>query len=193
MTIELQGFWLSLWGRTPESSTIVELQTDQPWKFLPPGTFRKSGKGFEAYNIRSVTVELMAKYLPFILYSVGLAVAPKASESTCTHLHLPPGGLNITAGQDSPAKPLTLRFPVGSLIYKTFDREPWQLNEALIATQVPRFTAEGWCRRTFHYDDPARVFQASAIVYRDQQDRIVFVEEFNRQGDDIVTERFSLQ
>lgn len=193
MTIELQGFWLSLWGRTPESSSIVELQTDQPWKFLPPGTFRKSGKDFEAYNIRSVTVALMAEHLPFILYSVGLAVAPKASEPTCTHLHLPPGGLNINADQDSPAKSLTLRFPVGSLIYKTFDREPWQLNEALIATAVPDFTAKGWCRRTFHYDDPARVFQPSAIVYHDQQDRIVFVEEFNRQGDDIVTERFSLQ
>jgi hypothetical protein len=135
----------------------------------------------------------MAEYLPFVLYSVGLTVAPKGSELTRTHLHLPPGGININAGQDSPAKPLALRFPVGSLIYKTFNREPWQLNEALIATAVPCVTAVGWCRRTFHYDDPARVFQPSAVVYRDQQDRIFFVEEFNRQGDDIVTERFSLQ
>jgi len=66
-------------------------------------------------------------------------------------------------------------------------------DEALIATPVSHFTANGWCRRTFHYDDPARVFQPTAIVYRDRLDAIVFVEEFNRQGDTIVTERFSLQ
>ena len=199
MTIELQGFWLSLWGRTLDSSAFGELQTGQPRKFLPPGTFCKPALAKdedklveEAYNIRSIVVELPGECLPFILYTLRLSDSPDSVGQNHRKLTLPIGGLVIRPE----AKPATLRFPVGTLLLRLerpCTENQWRCDRALIATAVPRFTAEGWCRRTFHYDDPARVFQPSAIVYRDQQDRIVFVEEFNRQGDDIVTERFSLQ
>lgn len=199
MTIELQGFWLSLWGKTLDSSAFVELQTGQPRKFLPPGTFCKPALTKyedmpieEAYNIRSIAVELPGECLPFILYTVKLSDNPNSVGSNHRTLTLPVGGLVISPE----ANPATLRFPVGTLLLRLerpCTENQWRCDRALIATPVPRFTAEGYCRRTFHYDDPARVFQPSAIVYRDQQDRIVFVEEFNRQGDDIVTERFSLQ
>jgi hypothetical protein len=203
MAIETQGFWLSLWGRTLDSSANMELQTSQPRKFLPPGTFCKPAKAFvidvlieEAYNIRSVAVDLPGECLPFILYTVKLADNPNAAGTNHRKLSLPTGGLIINPNRETPAKSVTLRFPVGTLLLRLerpCTENQWCRDKALIATAVPHFTANGWSRRSFHYDDPARVFQPTAIVYRDSLDAIVFVEEFNRQGDTIVTERFSLQ
>jgi len=202
MAIELQGFWLSLWGRTIDSSAIVELQTGEPRKFLPPGSFKPAKSTVddrlidEVYNIRSINIKLPGDCLPFILYSVELSDSPDAAGTNHRHLTLPIGGININPDQENPGMVVTLRFPVASLLLRQEKKCPenqWCRDEALIATSVPRFTADGWCRRTFHYDDPARVFQPSAIVYRDRLDAIVFVEEFNRQGDAIVTERFSLR
>jgi hypothetical protein len=193
MAIETQGFWLSLWGRTLDSSAIVELQTGQPRTFLPPGTFCKPVKAkvghivtTETYNIWPVTIGLAESY-PFIVYYLELSDVPDGPGSIYKQLILPSGGVSC------PAKPPTFRFSVGSLIIRAPLANSCRQDEALIATPVSHFTANGWCRRTFHYDDPARVFQPTAIVYRDSLDAIVFVEEFNRQGDTIVTERFSLQ
>jgi hypothetical protein len=203
MAIETQGFWLSLWGRTLDSSANMELQTGQPRKFLPPGTFCKPAKATvedvaieEAYNIRSVAVALPGECLPFILYAVKLADNPNATGSNHRKLTLPTGGLIINLNLETPAKPVTLRFPVGTLLLRLerpCTENQWCRDKALIATAVPHFTANGWSRRSFHYDDPARVFQPTAIVYRDSLDAIVFVEEFNHVGDTIVAERFALQ
>jgi len=208
MAIETQGFWLSFWGKTLNSNKNVELQTGQPRKFLPPGTFCKPEKASvgspgarhvlieEAYNIRSVAVDLPGECLPFILYTVKLADNPNAVGRNHRKLSLPTGSLIINPNRETPAKLVTLRFPVGTLLLrleKPCAENQWRSDKALIATAVPRFTADGWCRRTFHYDDPARVFQPSAIVYRDSLDAIVFVEEFNRAGDTILVERFALQ
>jgi hypothetical protein len=192
-------YWLSLWGRTIASSEIVELC--KPRKFLPPGTFcqtqishQRNENIKESYNIRSVTLDLPADILPFILYLVQLSDSDKAisASQVCRRLVLPAGGINLNLDSDETNTSLLIRFPVGSLLLRQqnsvdlFDR-------ALVASPTLRFTATGWVRRTFHYDDPSRLFAPSAIVYRDSSDAIIYVEEFNHAGDAINTERFALQ
>lgn len=190
----------------PEASSWWWTPFREPRAFITPGTFGLPEKTtnragipvWESYNLRSIT--MAAPPLPVLLQKVGLCDAMGAVYSAGRDLLLPDNGLHLVPEPPSPAgHEQLLRFPVGSLLLRDFV-EPmghgvWDLvpqDLALVATAAPRFTAPGWKRRAFHYENPESVFSPSAVVYRDQLDQVAFVEEFVAVGEAVVVERFAL-
>lgn len=183
------------------------LQSRGPRAFIAPGTFCPSERSklttglavWESYNVRSITID--APPLAVLLKEVRLTDAPTGPGEHCRGLHLPEGGLHVTA--EAPAQggaTPQLLFPVGSLLLRDFV-EPQHFgvlplvpnDRSLVATAKPRMTANGWSRRAFLYEDPARLFSPSAILYRDRDDQVAFVEEFTVVGEAVVVERYALE
>lgn len=166
------AFWLELRGRWLKTETASAETVIGPRIFLQPGSFDEENEALGLINVVPVPLDEQLLASPWILYRYVLQPAAAVSEQQ----HVEPLVLSLSYGM-LVDRPLYGAIPPGAIQPRADSQPLFAMNPGTLQ----RNPCPGYKERVFLYRTPSQPFQASAVLYTDNNDTIASVELFDQQ------------